>query len=183
MNASPKPAGLTLIELMITLSVMALVVSLSTPSFRQVIQENRMATQINEFVADFNLARSESVRRGTRVTLCKRNEAGNACSTTADWTGGWIVFVDPDDDGLIDNGEAIIRLHGPLVGLTALHLPGDRMTFDAMGLVTENTVDTVDYPATISFCDSRGLSKAKGLVLWRTGRLRVSADGDTLSCS
>lgn len=176
-SSSPKPTGLTLIELMITLSVMALVVSLSTPSFRPVIQDNRMATQINEFVADFNLARSESVRRGTRVTLCKRNEPGNACSTTAAWTGGWIVFVDPDDDGAIDDGEAIIRLHTPLVGLTALNFSGQRrVTFDAMGM-------TVGYAATISFCDSRGSSKAKGLVLSATGRLRAAAAGDTLSCS
>lgn len=175
MNASPVPSGLTLIELMITLSVMALVVSVSTPSFRQVIQENRMATQLNEFVADFNLARSEALKRGTSVTLCKRNEVGNACSTTAAWIGGWIVFVDPDNDGVIDSGEAIIRLRAPLVGLTLVNFPSNRVTFDALGM-------TVGYAATISFCDSRGLAKAKGQVLSSTGRLRVSASGDALSC-
>lgn len=178
MTAITMCRGFTLIELMLSLAVAALVFTLGVPSFQELIETNRMVTQINEFAADFNLARSEALRRATPITMCKRNSAGTACDNSAAWLGGWLVFVDPNGNGSIDQSEQILRSHLPFSGLTRVNLSRtlNRITVDAMGM-------TPGYNVTISFCDSRGVAKAKGRILSNTGRLRAATAGDTLNCS
>ncbi len=83
--------GFTLIELMVTLTVMAIVLSLAAPSFASLLASNRMATQTNELIGALNLARSEAVRRSQPVTLL----AGEA-----NYSKGWSVFPDDNGDGV-----------------------------------------------------------------------------------
>ena len=83
--------GFTLIELMVTLSVLAIVLSLAAPSFASLLASNRMSTQTNEFMVALNLARSEAVRRAQPVTLLATN-ANN-------YSKGWTVFPDLNGDG------------------------------------------------------------------------------------
>ena len=90
------PRGFTLIELMVTVSVMAILLALAVPSFTSVINSNRLAAQANELVASVQLARSEAVRRNTRVVVC-RSSNGLSCTTTTG-QGAWITFVDADAD-------------------------------------------------------------------------------------
>lgn len=169
--------GFTLIELMVTVAVAATVLTVGVPSFRELIQNNRLTTAVNDMVTEFNLARSEAVKRGAPVTLCKRNTAGTGCDDAATWLNGWIVFVDADGDGTVDSGDQVIRIHAPLSGLSSLNFGSrNRVTFDGHGFAT-------GFSGTMSFCDYRGISKAKGLILSNTGRLRAAGSGDTLSCS
>jgi type IV fimbrial biogenesis protein FimT len=83
--------GFTLIELMITLTVLAIVLALAAPSFASLLASNRMSTQTNEFIVALNLARSEAVRRGQPVTLLS-NDNDN-------FSKGWKVFPDLNGDG------------------------------------------------------------------------------------
>nr|WP_051464538.1 GspH/FimT family pseudopilin [Pseudoxanthomonas suwonensis] len=88
----PGAGGFTLVELMVTLGVLAILVSMATPSFTSVINSNRLSSQANELVADIQLARSEALRRNRTVRLC-RSDNGSACATgTGNWTG-WIVML------------------------------------------------------------------------------------------
>jgi type IV fimbrial biogenesis protein FimT len=176
MNAL-RSFGFTLIELMVTVSIAAIVLTLGVPGYTEMIQNNRMTTQINEFTAYVNLARSEAIKRGVSVTMCKRNTPGTACDNSASWLAGWIVFADPSNKGTIDTGEEVIRLRESLVGLTSINFSTDRLTFGSLGLL-EGVLNR-----TITFCDSRGLDKAKGKVLSRTGRLRDADSSSTLICS
>ncbi|MDQ2068804.1 GspH/FimT family pseudopilin [Natronospira bacteriovora] len=89
--------GITLLELIITLAVVGILIGLATPSFRAMIQNNRITTQVNEFVTAVNMARSEAVRRGDPVTLCS-SEDGQSCTGQDDWAIGWIV-LGQDTDG------------------------------------------------------------------------------------
>lgn len=82
--------GFTLIELMVTLTVMAIVLSLAAPSFASLLASNRISTQTNELIGALNLARSEAVRRGQPVTLL----AGDA-----NYSKGWSVFPDANGNG------------------------------------------------------------------------------------
>lgn len=95
--------GFTLIELMITLAVAGVVLSTALPNFIQAINNNRLATNTNDFIASLNLARSEAIKRGVNVVVAK---------TGANWENGWQVFVDVDTSTAAktnvfnDNGNA-----------------------------------------------------------------------------
>lgn len=84
--------GFTLIELMITLLLAAIIMSLAVPGFRDLVQNNRAATQSNELVAALALARSEAVKRGVNVMLCPSSD--QATCTGGDWQDGWIVVLE-----------------------------------------------------------------------------------------
>jgi type IV fimbrial biogenesis protein FimT len=126
--ANPHPAdlprwqqGFTLIELMVTLVVMIVLMSLAVPSFVRLIAQNRLTTQTNEFIGTLHLARSEAVRRSQGVTL--RASAG----TLGDHSQGWRVFTDGDADGAAaspittnpDDGT-VLREYGALAGSTSI---------------------------------------------------------------
>jgi type IV fimbrial biogenesis protein FimT len=84
--------GLTLIELMVTVAMLAILLSLAAPSFARMMASNRMATQTNEFTAALNLARMEAVRRGQSVAL-------RADVDGISFESGWKVFTDANSDG------------------------------------------------------------------------------------
>lgn len=82
----------TLIELMVTLAVMAIVMAVAIPSFNRQIQNNRSLAIGETFVTALNYARSEAVKRGNPVTLCASDNEQDGCST--DWSKGWLVVTD-----------------------------------------------------------------------------------------
>jgi type IV fimbrial biogenesis protein FimT len=119
--------GFTLIELMITVLVGVILVSLAIPSFETVFNSGRITGQANEFVATLQLARMEAIRRNAHVVVCPSANGTSCAATTAVWTG-WIAFVDDGGasnnftnggnkaaasgdagDTKIDNGETVIR--------------------------------------------------------------------------
>lgn len=86
-----RQRGLTLIELMITLAVLAVMVGIAVPSFNTMIQNNRALSLGEELASALNYARSEAIKRSARVTLCGSTD-GSACNGT--WTDNWIVVLD-----------------------------------------------------------------------------------------
>ena len=86
MKKDSSNQGFTLVELMVTLAVVAIVISIAAPSFSQMIRDHRLITAANDFMGTLQLARSESIRRGVQVTLLPI-DANN-------WNSGWDVFTD-----------------------------------------------------------------------------------------
>ena len=115
---SPLPtaeAGFTLIELMVTLAIAAVLAMLAAPSIRDFIVRSQMTNLGNEFNASILKARNEAVNRNTCVTVCMSSSAANAspaCTTSGnDWQAGWIVFLNPScDTGLNKPSEDINML-------------------------------------------------------------------------
>lgn len=106
MNKKPKNiSGFTLVELMVTLAVAAILLTVAVPSFTDLIRTNRLTTKTNLFTTALNLARSEAIKRNVKVVVCKG--ANGACNTGNEWEDGWTVFADQDDDGVVDAGEAV----------------------------------------------------------------------------
>lgn len=83
-----KQLGFTLIELLIVTTVLAVLLGVGVPSFRDTIQSNRIATVSNDLIGALQFARSESIRRGEDVTFCSTNDQAT-CSGA--WTNGWVV--------------------------------------------------------------------------------------------
>jgi len=173
--------GFTLIELMVTVSVAAVLLAVGVPSFQTTVKNNRLTAAANSLVGALNLARSEAIKRGVFVTFCKRNGGGTDCDNSASWNDGWIVFSDLDRDGVFDDdGDAnlcepdedcLVRVYPPLNAQIDLGFSRDRVTFDPNGF-------SQGYNGTFKFCDDRGAQHARARILSNTGRLRGSKDSN-----
>lgn len=162
-----KMQGFTIIELMITLVIAAILASLAAPSFKDIIQNNRMTTQYNELLASLSVARSEAIKQGEDVIALSNN--GNN-----DWKDGWTVFIDSDGDGAPSAAETI-RIAGALTGNNTLQFARDRITYASTGLGSGLITGT------FTLCDDRGDPESKGLVVSATGRVRHAIAADALA--
>jgi len=105
-----KSLGFTLVELMVTVAIIGIVTSLGVPNFLEMMRQNSATSLANELASSLNLARSEAIKRGTQVTVCKSANITNSsptCSTTANWQDGWLIFVDKGTSGTYDNATDI----------------------------------------------------------------------------
>lgn len=99
-------SGFSLIELMITIAVLAVLLAIGLPSFQGSLRSNRLATSTNELIATMSLARSEAIRNVRGAMVCP-SEDGEACSVTPDWNEGWIVWRDLDGSGAASSDEVM----------------------------------------------------------------------------
>ena len=103
MHDSPRHRGFTLIELMVTVAVLAIVLSIAMPDIQQFIRDSRMTTQTNDLVTLINLARSQAVHEGHRAELCISADQQNC--NPGSWSDGWLVWVDRNDNDSLDADE------------------------------------------------------------------------------
>jgi type IV fimbrial biogenesis protein FimT len=124
-----RSRGFTLIELMVTLSVAAILLAIGVPSFINVLVGNRLATQSNEIVSAFHIARGEAIKRNQPVRLCR---AAGVASTTCAGAGVWEHWVILSaTDTVIRRGE--LNRYGGSIGITST-LPGAVIVFGSDGL-------------------------------------------------
>lgn len=115
--------GFTLLELMVTLIIAALLLGIGIPAMGNFIRSARITASANDLLAAMHVARSESIKRKSATTVCASSNpldadpdclaTGNA-SRLLDGNNGWIVFVDDDADATRDAGEELIQQHEPL---------------------------------------------------------------------
>jgi type IV fimbrial biogenesis protein FimT len=96
---------------MIALAVLAILLGIGVPSFNDMVRQNRLAANTNEFLGTMSIARSEAVKRGSTVTICPVTTAApSQCANNDQWTNGWIVFADETTIGQVDApGDVIIQ--------------------------------------------------------------------------
>ena len=177
-----KDSGFTLVELMITLVVAAILVTVAIPNFRTLIQNNRLTTEINEFLTAVSITRSEAVKRADRITMCKSSD-GAACVATGDWSQGWIIFIDSNNDAAA-TGEEVLRVHGSLSTGTTLDGSANLDNYisyesDGTSQLTTGAVQS----GTAILCDDRGSGNGKGVAINATGRARTISGTDVTTCT
>jgi len=87
---TPSNRGFTLIEMMVTIAVAAMLLMIAVPSFRNASLSSQLRSAANDFIASSNFARSEAIKRGSAVTLCVSTD-GSTCAAGG-WEQGWIVL-------------------------------------------------------------------------------------------
>jgi len=113
---NPRLHGFTLVELMVALAILAILLAIAAPSYRDFVVDSRMSGEANEFLTGLTFARSEAVKRNRPVSMCKSGN-GTGCANSGDWEQGWIVFVDLPTGtiGSYDSGtDTILRVHAAL---------------------------------------------------------------------
>jgi len=147
--------GFTLIELMVTLAVLAVVASVAVPSFSTMINNNRSVTLAEDMAGALNYARSEAVKRSTNVTLCASAD-GSACDGT--WTDHWIVFVDTaSENAAIPVVGGVLRQWQPPGGNAVVSAKQNSVDvgfvrFTGKGLLGVSASGSVEINSSVSGC-------------------------------
>lgn len=201
-----RPAkGFTIVELMITLAVAAVLLAIAIPSFREVTLNNQRAAKTNEFVTALNYARGQALALRNPVIICRTSDSNAAtptCGSGNGWEEGWIIAEDRDADGDIDANDIAnqdidgdgrddlgpnpMRRHGPLASSselakaanTRLTLRGNRNVASQITFFDNGAVSgpTGTFNGTLVICDSRDdFKKARAVTISNSGRV-VSFD-------
>lgn len=174
-----KSKGLTLAELLVTLSVSGVIMQTAVGSLSSFVTGNLLATQANSVMGNIFIARSEAVKRNERVTMRRIG---------ALWEEGWITFVDGNANGQLDNAEELLTEQGKLPG--NLTLRGNRPLAQYVSYVGSGQSQKLSgamQAGRFMLCDRSGQSKphhARAIVISTTGRPRISREKrDLRSCT
>lgn len=102
--------GFTLLEALVVLALVGILVAMAAPVMSDLRSRHQVQAQAEGLLGSLVLARSEALRRQQRVSLCAQGTQGT-CDALGRWQQGWLVFVDENDNGLREAGEALIEAH------------------------------------------------------------------------
>jgi type IV fimbrial biogenesis protein FimT len=167
--------GFTLHETLIALTIVGLL-GAGAVAFGRFLRNTHITTQVNTFIGHLYFARSEAIKRGRPVTVCK-SDSGIACTEDSAWHDGWIVVTDDNGNGKLDGDDAVLRVGSKLEG-------GTTLTFNAWGVGTNKYVSYAPSGMTMKngtfrFCNIDGPTYARAVILIQSGRVRTSSTGVT----
>ena len=158
--------GYSLYELVMTLGLFALVLTLGLPSLGAIVANSRLRVEVDQFFHAVHLARKESIVRRRVMTICPTRN-GTDCGGRADWSEGWMLFVNVDRDlpAARDRDEPVVKW--------VLVQPGNRIVANRDSFSLRAT-DLRATNGTLVFCDRNGRARPRALVVSYTGRPRVA---------
>ena len=165
MHIHAHGTGITVLELMVTLAIAAILLGIAVPSYESFINRQRMKAAVAGLHNDLLAARSQAVYRNAVVVACP-GDPQSGCTGRSEWSGGWIVFEDRDDDRQLSGEEKTLR-HGQPPEAVAVHAPASRpeLRFFPDG-------STPGSNGSISLCGRDGPPGARRLVISNIGRIR-----------
>ena len=177
-RVSLQSRGFSLMELIIGVSILAVLIGVATPSLSGMWLDSQRTTAVNSFVHSVFLARSAALQLGRTVTLCRSVDAQTCSHQTGDWQAGWMVFVNTDDDlpPVRDTQERVLEVFHPWRGAD---ITSNRTSYSFRPLF-HRVVN-----GAMVFCDRRGSSQARAVIINSAGRPRVSSldsNGRPLRC-
>lgn len=159
-------------ELVVVIAIVAIVLTLAVPGLARLISRSRMTTAVNTLVTNLQLARSEAVKRDSRVTLCPvvPRSSPSSCAGSTSWQTGYIVFSN-------STGQVIRHVQGSANAPISITTSAGRTTITYQPDGTRGGAN-----ATFTFCDASGRVPPQAVIVSNPGRPRISSNDSSLSC-
>jgi len=179
--------GFTLYELLTTMLIVGVVLSLGVPNMQSFRLNSRMTAAANDLHSSFHLARSEAARAKNNISICASADSSQTTPVcSGGFEAGWVVFEDRDADLVVDTGEPILRRYPAMntdIAITTVGTgPDDYFMYASTGLGRRDLADTVPVSVMV-MCDPRGnitggggKSTARVLIVTPLGRAAVLGD-------
>lgn len=178
MPGRPLQAGFTLLELIVTVTVLAVLLGVGIPSFNSTIASSQLTSQANRILTALNAARMEAVKRNTQAIICT-SANGTACNGTS-WASGWLIFMDANKNETLDDGEPIFAKAEAMTNVSATgNAPvASKVVFQADGTVlgVSNGTIRVCKPTTAVS------ENARDIVINAGGRARIERKALSGAC-
>ncbi len=177
-----RECAFSLYEALVVLTVVSTVATVAVPSFQQLTASQRMSGAVNSLVTALHMARSEAIKRRARAVLCPSVD-GRACRNGGSggtvWEDGYLLYIDNNGNHEFDADDMTVRLFDATAGLDIRSTAGrDHVTYQPNGLASGSNLS-------FTFCDKRGRSTPRAVVVSNSGRARTSprnANGSAITC-
>lgn len=164
--------GFTLVELLVTLTLLAILTALATPSFSETIRQWRRDSATRAFTSHLQVARAEAIKSSRKVVICT-SSTGTACSGNSEWRDGWLIFLDLDSDKVVDVGERVVAVRAAVPGIETMTSSGSvkELVFLPNGLLA-----TGETTVTITPKGGSSSTKVNKVTISRVGRALVTSE-------
>lgn len=187
-GTSRGSAGFTILELMVAVTVTAILAAIAVPTMRDYLRNSRLTSASNDLLHSLAVARAEAIKRQTNTIVCG-TALPNAAAPVCDGSpfSAWVVFVDANRNGVFDAGEVVIIRHGPLDPSVIVRQDGTNssQTYTRSGFALAPTGGVVPT-RNVVYSDDRGnvaaiagratapVSTARAVLISATGRAQAS---------
>jgi type IV fimbrial biogenesis protein FimT len=181
-----REAGFTLTELMVTLTIVAILMGIGVPSYKYVTNADRVSSEINGLLGDLMFARAEAIREGQPVTVCPSSDGASCLASGATWNTGWIVWADLNGDGTLSPVDAttneILRVQP---GFKSTDTMTSAITPDAVVFNREGFSPTLGGPTQFTLKDAKANPNyTRCLTLQVTGLMATATNkSDPTNCN
>ena len=165
--------GFTLTELTVVLAVITVLFGVALPALSRGLEAARSLDARANLLSSLTMASNKAALSGTRAVLCPSPDGGS-CVDSADWSLGWIVFLDGNGNREVDAGDSVVQQTRALPGKVRL-----RSTVGRTRIVFQGNGGNAGSNVTFTLCDGRGVTQARAFVLNNQGRLRETGASAT----
>lgn len=171
-NSHRFHSAFTLIELLITLALLFILSGMALPSFKELLDNSKLTTQVDGLVKVINLSRTTAISANRKVTICPTEDSKTCLS---DWSIGYMSFIDNNGDRKLNDNERVLSFYKN-------HDEKSTLSWKAFGfrksLQWLETGITNHQNGSFQFCYNNDASKSRALIITKAGRIRYSKDTD-----
>lgn len=171
--------GFTLIELMVTMAIAAIILTQAVPSFRAMIANNKITSQVNEFVTAINMGRSEAAKLNTTVILCGSGNPTAAAPSCGGAVIGWILFASGDANNTFNSGTDTLLRVGT-INQTIIQVGANSAFDNGLQINANGSTNEAGVTAILAVCDDRDGDATFDVAFGREVRVQPSGHIQTI---